>query len=205
MHIKYQLDKGLNLTKDAGAFIADGKIPQVVVVNKFTEDSAKSFREDFSEALDTGQNVVPITIDSYGGQIDSLMSMIDIIRSSPVPVITFATGKAMSCGVVLLTCGKKRYIGAHSRVMIHDVASGSWGKVGKLKVSVKEADKLNDEIYKIMEENIGKKPGYLSKIVEKKNREDWFLTADQALKHNVVTDIGVPGITVSLSMTTTFG
>ncbi len=204
MHIKYNFDSSLSVTKEKGTVTIVAEAPKVVLVNKFTEDSAKSFREDFAEALDTGQDVIPVVIDSYGGYVDSLLSMVDIVKASPKQVITFATGKAMSCGAVLFTCGERRYIAEHSRLMIHDVASGAWGKVGKLKNSVKESDRLNDLIYKIMEDNIGHPRGYLSKIVEKKNREDWFLTAKKAKKHNIATDIGIPEIEVSVSMTTTF-
>ena len=204
MHIKYKFDKSLNATKDKGAITIVAQAPKIVLVNKFTETSAKEFREEFAAALDTGQDVIPVCIDSYGGYVDSLLSMVDIVKASPLPVITFATGKAMSCGAVLFTCGERRYVSKHTRIMIHDVASGAWGKIGKLKVSVKESDRLNDVIYNIMEENIGKGKGYLSAIVEKKNREDWFLTAKAAKKHNVATDIGIPEIRVSVSMKTSF-
>lgn len=204
MHIGYKFDDNLNVKKAEGIITVEAKVPKIVLVNKFTEGSAKEFRDDFSAAIDTGQDVIPVVIDSYGGYVDALLSMVDIVKSSTKPVITFATGKAMSCGAVLFTCGERRYIGNYTRLMIHDVASGSWGKVGKLKVSVKETKRLNKVIYDIMEKNIGKGKGYLGKIVEKKNREDWFLTAKQAVKHNIATDIGIPEIEVSISMSTSF-
>ena len=204
MHIKYNFDKNLNVTRDGELVTIVATAPKIVLVNKFTEESAKEFREDFYKALQTSQDVVPVVIDSYGGFVDSLLAMIDVIDASPKPVVTFTTGKAMSCGAVLFTCGVKRFIGPNSRVMIHDVASGAWGTVGKLKVSVEESTRLNDVIYSIMEKNIGKKKGYLGDIVEKKNREDWFLTPKQCVKHGIATDIGTPTFEVSMSMKTSF-
>ena len=62
--------------------------PVIVVVNKFDEQSADDFRNKFSMAQSTGQKVVPVVIDSYGGQVYSLMSMISTIRSSPLPIVT---------------------------------------------------------------------------------------------------------------------
>ena len=53
--------------------------PVIVVVNKFDEDAADEFRNKVSIAQNTGQKIVPVVIDSYGGQVYSLMSMIATI------------------------------------------------------------------------------------------------------------------------------
>ena len=80
--------------------------PVIVRVNKFTENSAKSFIKKW-RWLGSGQKVIPIVIDSYGGQVYSLMSMISAIESADLPVATIVEGKAMSCGAVLLTFGEQ--------------------------------------------------------------------------------------------------
>ena len=100
--------------------------PIVVRVNKFNEDAAKKFTQDMASAHNSGQNIIPIVIDSYGGQVYSLMSMISDIKSSDLPVATIVEGKAMSCGAVLFTFGENghRYMAPDATVMIHDVSSG---------------------------------------------------------------------------------
>ena len=81
-------------------------------------------------AHSTGQKVIPVVIDSYGGQVYSLMSMIAAIESAELPVATIVEGKAMSCGAVLLSFGEQgmRFADPHATVMIHDVSSGGYGK-----------------------------------------------------------------------------
>ncbi len=54
--------------------------PVIINVNKFDEESAKDFRDKMSMAHNTGQKVIPVVIDSYGGQVYSLMSMIASIK-----------------------------------------------------------------------------------------------------------------------------
>ena len=71
-------------------------LPVVIRVRKFTEDSAKEFSELMCKAQNTGQPVIPVIIDSYGGQVYSLMSMISDIRHATLPVATIIQGKAMS-------------------------------------------------------------------------------------------------------------
>ena len=74
--------------------LIDG-LPVVIRINKFDEASAKGFSAAMSSAQNTGQPVVPVIIDSYGGQVYSLMSMISNINHSKIPVATIVEGKAM--------------------------------------------------------------------------------------------------------------
>jgi len=204
--IEYNVDSKLISTRDADTLTCLLTLPRVITVNKFDEDSARDFRNDFAEALNTKQDVVPIVIDSYGEQVHSLFSMIDTINTSPVPVATIVTGKAMSCGAVLMTCGTDgmRFVSKHSTVMIHDVSAGTWGKVEDMKLSVKEFARLGKLLIGMIEKNIGKSPGYINDILEKKNRGDWYLTPKQCVKHNLANKVGMPKLTVSIKTEMSF-
>ena len=72
--------------------------PVIIRVNKFDEDAASEFAAKIGLAHNTGQKIIPVVIDSYGGQVYSLMSMIAAIKASELPVATIVEGKAMSCG-----------------------------------------------------------------------------------------------------------
>ena len=124
----------------------------MIRVNKFDEESAKKFAEQIGLAHNTGQKVIPVVIDSYGGQVYSLMSMIAAIKHSELPVATIVEGKAMSCGAILFSFGEDglRFMDPNATVMIHDVSSMDMGKVEELKASAKEADRLNTIIYTMM-------------------------------------------------------
>jgi ATP-dependent Clp protease protease subunit len=60
------------------------KPPAIVKVNKFTEESAKKFHQEMAMAHNSGQKVIPIVIDSYGGQVYSL-HVNDLSHSSRRP------------------------------------------------------------------------------------------------------------------------
>lgn len=178
------------------------KNPVIIRVNKFTEESAKDFSLQMAQAHNTGQKVIPVVIDSYGGQVYSLMSMIAAIRDSELPVATIVEGKAMSCGAVLFSFGKEgyRFIDRNATVMIHDVSSMDFGKVEELKAGAKEADRLNTIIYTMMAQNCGKKDDYFMKIVDKKKHADWFLDAEEAKKHNMANHIRIPTLRINVSV-----
>ena len=138
----------MNWTSKISHLIKDVELrknPVIIRVNKFNEESAKKFSDEIGQAHNTGQKVIPVVIDSYGGQVYSLMSMIGAIKHSEIPVATIVEGKAMSCGAVLFTFGEEgmRFMDPNATVMIHDVSSMDWGKVEELKAGAKEADRLN--------------------------------------------------------------
>ena len=180
--------------------------PIIVTVNKFDEQSAEDVRNKFSMAQNTGQKVIPVVIDSYGGQVYSLMSMIATIRASPLPVATIAEGKAMSCGAVLLTCGEAgmRYMDPDATVMIHDVASGQHGKNEEVKASAAETDRLNKKIFKIMAQNCGKPEDYFLKEIHERGHADWFLEADECKSIGMINHARIPKINVKIDVSIDF-
>ncbi len=182
------------------------KSPIIIRVNKFDEESAKKFDQEIAQAHNTGQSVIPVVIDSYGGQVYSLMSMISAIKHSELPVATIVEGKAMSCGAVLFSFGEEgyRFMDPNATIMIHDVSSMDMGKVEELKASAHEADRLNTIIYTMMAQNCGKKDDHFMKIVDKKKHADWFLDAPEAKKHNMANHLRVPKLNIEASVTIDF-
>jgi ATP-dependent Clp protease protease subunit len=176
--------------------------PILIRVNKFDDKSATEFSQKMAAAHRTGQKVIPITIDSYGGQVYSLMSMISAIRSSELPVATIVEGKAMSCGAVLLSFGAEgmRFADPDATVMIHDVSGGAWGKVEEMKADVAEADRLDEKIYEMMATNCGKKADYFKKKIFQKKHADWFMTAEEAKKHNLINHLRVPKLRIDVAV-----
>jgi len=182
------------------------ELPEVVLVNKFDEESTEKFRVAFGKAVQSKQPIIPIVIDSYGGQVYALLAMMDLIRSSPKPVATIVQGKAMSCGAILFSMGKEgmRFIGANATVMIHDVSSWAHGKVEEIKADAGESERLNKLIYKTLANNVGKPENYFLDIVHSKSHADWFLTPAECVEHNLANHIRLPSFKVNVSVTTEF-
>jgi len=178
------------------------KSPIIIRVNKFDEKAATEFAAKIAAAHSTGQKVIPVIIDSYGGEVYSLMSMIAAIRAAELPVATIVEGKAMSCGAVLLSFGEDgmRFADPDATVMIHDVSSGAWGKVEELKADVAETDRLDEKIFTMMARNCGKKDDYFKKKVFNKKHADWFMDAQEAKKHGLVNHLRVPKLTIKVDV-----
>lgn len=179
--------------------------PVIITVNEFTEESVKKFNELMCQAQNSGQKVIPIEIDSFGGQVYSLMAMISAIKTSRVPVATIVQGKAMSCGAILASFGSEglRFMDKDSTMMIHDVSSFAFGKIEELKSDVREAERLNDKVYKMMARNCGKADDYFTKLIHDKGHSDWFLDAEEAKLHGIVDHIRVPEMKINVEVNIT--
>ena len=177
-------------------------LPVVIRVNKFDEKAAQEFSKDVARAQNTGQPVLPVIIDSYGGQVYSLMSMISDIEHSRIPVATIVQGKAMSCGAILFSFGVDgmRYMDPDATVMIHDVSSMGWGKVEEIKAEAKEVERLNQKIYRMMAKNCGHHEEYFLDIVHEKGHADWFLDAKEAKRHKLASKLKVPEMKIGVKV-----
>ncbi len=182
--------------------------PVVIWVNKFDEESSKEFATKMSQAQLTGQPVVPIVIDSYGGNGHSLLSMIADIENSFIPVSTIVKGKAMSAAAVLMTCGAKgmRYIDRNASVMVHEAASGSdWKKASELESFSDEIKKINIQIYEIMSTHCGKGPNFFLKEMKKRGNADWYLTPEEVVKIKMADYIGLPQLRRDVTVNWSYG
>lgn len=168
--------------------------PVVITVNKFDEESANEFATLISAAQNTGQKVIPVVIDSYGGEAYSLLSMIGTIKSSKIPIATIVKGKAMSCGALFASFGEEglRFMDKDAVLMVHDVSTMAFGKVEELKADARESDRLNKKLYTMMARNCGKPDDYFLNLIHDKGHADWFMEAEEAKEHNIVQQLRVP-------------
>jgi len=200
----------MNILKHFSPLLKEPKLiddlPVVIRLTKFDESSAKGFTSAVMKAQNTGQPILPIIIDSYGGQVYSLMSMISDIKHSKIPVATIVQGKAMSCGAILSSFGAEghRYMDPDATVMIHDVSSMEHGKVEEIKASAEETERLNQKIYTMMAENCGHHKDYFLDIVHEKGHADWFLEADECKKHNLANHLHVPELKIETKVKFSF-
>ena len=169
-----------------------------IVVNEFTEASAKDFRKKVFKRASTDPNM-PITvyIDSYGGYVDALNSMLATMRQVPNQFVTVCAGKAMSCGAVLLAAGDFRFIDEGSRAMIHQSSSGAFGPTESLQNAVNENKRLNKQLMDFILKRCGKNMTQFKAAIKKSLHGDddarnLYLDAKEALEFGLVDFIGMP-------------
>lgn len=136
------------------------------------------------------QAPIPVFINSDGGDIDALLSMLSVMDSVSNPFLTICTGRAYSAGAVLLSNGDGRFIGPHARVMIHEATVGADGHIADFQSTAKEFKKVNDLMMSVLARNIGKSVKELRKLLAL--RRDFYFGAREAVDFGLVDAIGIP-------------
>jgi len=127
-----------------------------------------------------------IYIDSYGGEVYSLLQIYNLIKSFKCKVHTIATGKAMSAGSSLLMVGTKgkRFAYEHTRIMLHELSLGiGYDMLHDVNARVKNSN----ELMKILC-NITKKHTKI-KNVETFLKENKYISSKEALKLGIIDKI----------------
>jgi len=170
-------------------------------VTKFDEEHAQKFRKSILEfsKLDPQRPII-VYIDSYGGYVDALAKMIETLDEVSNPIITACLGKAMSCGAMLLSHGDVRFLGPNSRVMVHEVSSGTIGNVQDMKEDTKETVRLNEHFMGLLARNCGfKNYEELRAVIKEQDGRDRFLVGKDALKFGIVDAIGLPKVSARIT------
>lgn len=140
----------------------------------------------FLDNLEPGK-MITMHIDTPGGSTKSGKSIIDVMNYISSDIQTINTGMAASMGSVLLGSGTKgkRYSLPSSKVMLHQVSAGTSGNIQDMRISIFEAEKENESLFKILGEATNKDP---KQVMEDANRDLW-LTAQEALDYGIIDGI----------------
>ncbi len=164
-----------------------------IVVNKFSEESAKDFRKKVQRFAAHDPNMpIVVYIDSYGGNADAFNNMLSVLKSVPNTIITVCQGKAMSAGAALLAVGDVRFCDEDARIMIHEASGGALGHADDVKTDAKEFDRLNLQIMTLIANRCGKTYEQLKALIRDNEGRDLYLTAKQALDIGLIDFIGLP-------------
>lgn len=115
------------------------------------------------------------------------MSLYDVIESSNTPIEVICTGKIMSMGVIVALGAEVRKAYRNTTFMIHQLSGLSFGTLREMEDSVAEASRINEMLFNIIKYKTLVTEEQLNEVLQQK--KDWFLTAEEALRLGILTDI----------------
>ena len=129
---------------------------------------------------------INLNIASYGGDVYSMLGIIDYFKSLPVKVNTHCLGACMSAAAVILACGTgKRTMTSNSTVMVHEGSACEAGKTSDVLKGADHLKKLQKNINRILGEVTNKD----QKFWERVSQHDTYLTAKECLDYGLVDEI----------------
>ena len=130
---------------------------------------------------------ITMYINSPGGSVTSMWSIIDTMNLIKPDVSTVCIGMAASAASLTLANGAKgkRFILPHAEVMIHQPSGGAQGQASDIEITARQILKTKDQLHKFMAD----KTGQPIKKLEKDMDRDTFLDATEALAYGIVDKI----------------
>lgn len=130
---------------------------------------------------------ISLYINSPGGSVTAGLAIIDTMNFVKSDVSTICVGIAASMGALILSSGQKgkRFSLPNSEVMIHQVMGGTEGQASDIAINAKHILRTKDTLNKILAQNTNKKIDQ----VEKDSDRDYWMTAEEAKKYNIVDEI----------------
>ena len=137
--------------KEEEAPSEESRPPEPRAIGVFSDINEKK-AEDIVYALKLysaeSKEEIEFYISTSGGTASDMFAIYDFMRDmrTEIDIVTYALGKVMSGGVLLLAAGTKgkRKIGKYCRVMIHSVIGGNAGPLHDLRNEMKEIQHIQD-------------------------------------------------------------
>lgn len=134
---------------------------------------------------------IVLHINSPGGDLLTAIQAINLIRSSPIPVLTILNGSAESAALLILMAGHKRAAFTTSFGMAHHLATMIEGKFHDIKSSVAQLDLLDGLMMNMWKEFTGLKAEVIRSTML--SPHDKYLSPTELKKYNIIDNIIVPG------------
>lgn len=131
---------------------------------------------------------ITLYINSPGGSVSAGLAIFDVMNMIKSDVSTVCVGKCASMASVLLVNGTKgkRYILPNAEVMVHEVSSGTYGKVTEMQDDINHSKSVNKKLWKLIADKTNMSVTYINKIA---TRKDAWLSSTKALNYGFVDEI----------------
>ena len=115
--------------------------------------------------------VINLHINSYGGSLFAGLATVDTIRGLDAEVHSIIDGAAASAATIISCSCAKRSIGKYSKMLIHQLSSGMYGKYNELEDDMENNKHLMETIKAIYKEHTKVPMKKLNEILKK---DLWF-------------------------------
>lgn len=164
-----------------------------LLFDDIVDDSAKEIVQWIIEAnfADDRPDILNLIIKSRGGELSTAFAIIDIMKSSSIPIRTIGLGEISSAGLMIFIAGTKgqRLLTPNTSIMSHRWAGGNFGKSHELIAAQRDNELTNEKMMNHYMQCTG--------LTEKKILQhllpphDVYLSAQEAMKFGICDQVAL--------------
>ena len=129
--------------------------------------------------------VINLHINSYGGSLFAGLATVDVIRNLNSEVHSYVEGAAASAATIISVACTKRFIGKYSKMLIHQLSSGLYGKYNELEDDMENNKHLMSTIKDIYKQHTTIPMKKLNEILQ----HDLWFDSKTCLDYGLVDEI----------------
>ena len=129
--------------------------------------------------------IINLHINSYGGSLFAGLATVDVLRNLNSEVHSYVEGAAASAATIISVACSKRHIGKYSKMLIHQLSSGIYGKYNELEDDMENNKHLMATIKSIYKEYTVIPMKKLDEIL----KHDLWFDSKTCLEYGLVDDI----------------
>ena len=144
----------------------------------------KCNKEDMDKSVEERKRIL-VMIDSPGGSVEVLSSIIGAIKTSKTPIYTCCYCTAYSAAADLLACGHKRFALPMTSIMFHAGSACYQGSQN----DINKAKKFFDAMGKRVTDEVNSRTKFDAKFLRKLKTDDMYMNEEEALEYQVIDEI----------------
>lgn len=144
-----------------------------------------------SQKIYHGTKPLDFYISTFGGSAVEMFGIHDLMVKlrDDMPIRTFGLGKVMSAGVLLLASGTPghRYVGRHTRLMIHSLQAGYQGPMHELETEYEETHWLQKQYFRVLSEHTNMNQKFIKKLMDR--HTNVYISAEEAIEYGIADEM----------------
>lgn len=181
---------GSNMANDNDAILR--KVPTWLCSGEFDNNMLERFIDFYDDVIGGNFKNAIIYIDSIGGDISVVNSMLSLMELTPVTFHTVAIGSALSCGLYLLVGGDSRYATDRAQLMYHATSLETYGDLKSLKEEINRHLVLSNKMTQKFAAKTNKDAEWWDSQPSKADSKEFWMDAKKAKSLGVIDHIGIP-------------
>lgn len=166
-------------------FYADVNTKTALKFNRLLYEASLEIQKKAPEQESNHPSPLYVFINSYGGELHAGLSIMDSIRTCPIPVVTIADGFCASAATFILMGGTERKMYKHAYIKIHQISTGFWGKFNDMLDEVQNSQ----EVMRMIKDVYLSDTKMTRRDIESLVNKELCLGAVQCLQKNIVHEI----------------
>lgn len=158
------------------------------LIDPITDVTFEQFKNAFDELLEVNPaEPVHIVVGTVGGDVRSMLGIMNLILLSKTPCYTYLLGETCSAGSWIYLCGHKRFAANTTLIsfMLHPMESTKSDNFGNQISHVKYLDKLTNNLVEFTAKQTGMSKETLIKLF---TSETYYFVGQEIFDNNIATD-----------------